>query len=138
MGSFRNKFTIDIGTSVYLIGALALLVLPLKWLLGAAAAATVHELCHILAVKLCGSQIRKVEISASGAVIDVTPMSRGKELLCALAGPLGGLVLLLLAKWFPRVALCAAFQSVYNLLPRKKKIPRNDLGTDQIRFHPEF
>lgn len=47
----------------------------------------------------------------------VSSMSPGKELMCALAGPIGGLCLLLVAKWIPRTALCAALQSIYNFLP---------------------
>ncbi len=117
MGAFRNKIHIEVSASTCIIGALALLVLPLKWLIAAALAAAIHEVFHILAVRLCGSQVRKIEIRAFGAVIDVSPMSRGKELLCALAGPLGGFLLLILAKWLPRVAVCGAFHSVYNLLP---------------------
>lgn len=117
MATYRSKFRFDINASICLTGALALLLLPLRWLIAAVMAAAVHELCHIFAVKICGSNLRKIEIGAFGAVIDVLPMSRGKELLCALAGPAGGLMLLLFARWLPRVAVCAAFQSLYNLLP---------------------
>ena len=35
----------------------------------------------------------------------------------ALAGPFGGLVLLLTARWLPRLAICGLMQSVFNLLP---------------------
>ena len=45
------------------------------------------------------------------------PMSRGREWLCALAGPVGSLLLLPLCRVFPRVAVCALVQAVYNLLP---------------------
>lgn len=117
MGIFRNKVGFEISASICIMGALALLVLPLKWVIAAVLAAVVHELCHIFAVRLCGSQIRRLEIGASGAVIECTTMSRGRELICCLAGPFGGLSLLLFAKWIPRVALCTAFQSAYNLLP---------------------
>ena len=117
MGSFRNKARFNVSGSGCIMGALTLLVLPLNWVLAAAIAAAFHELCHILAVLLCGSQIRGIGIGATGAVIDVSPMSRGRELLCALAGPAGGFLLLMLAKWLPRIAVCAAFQSLYNLLP---------------------
>ena len=44
-------------------------------------------------------------------------MSRGKEWICALAGPFGSLMLLLFARWIPRTAVCAAFHALYNLLP---------------------
>lgn len=100
-----------------ILGALLLLVLPLKWLAAASAAAVFHEVCHLAAVKLCGGGIRRMIVGGWGARMEVGPMSRGRELLCALAGPAGGLLLLLFADWIPRTAVCAAFQSVYNLLP---------------------
>ena len=112
-----RKLPVEISASVCVMGALALLILPLKWVLAAAVAGAWHEFCHILAVWLCGGKIRKMQVGASGAVIDVLPMSRSKELVSALAGPAGGVVLVLLLRWLPRVAVCGAFQSVYNLLP---------------------
>ena len=117
MGIFRNKLRIEISPSVCLLGARSLLVLPLKWVMAAVAAAVWHEFCHILAVWLCRGQVWNLQIGASGAVIDVLPMSRGWDLICALAGPVGGLALLFVFRWMPRIAVCAAFQSAYNLLP---------------------
>ena len=38
-------------------------------------------------------------------------------MLCSLAGPIGALLLLCIVRWFPRLALCAALQSAFNLLP---------------------
>lgn len=43
--------------------------------------------------------------------------SAGREVLCALAGPLGGFLLLFLLHSAPRIALCAFVQSVCNLIP---------------------
>lgn len=117
MGSSRNKVHLQISGALCLMGALALLVLPLKWVFAAVTAALFHELCHVVAVWLCSGRVQGMSIGSSGAVINVSPMSRGRELLCALAGPMGGLILLLFVKWIPMVALCAAFQSTYNLLP---------------------
>ena len=117
MGIFRNKFCLEIHASTCIMGALTLLVLPLRWVIAALFAAAFHEICHIIAVWLCCGKIRRIEIGAAGAVIDVSSLSSGKELICALAGPFGGLMLLLFGKWIPMTALCAAFQSAYNLLP---------------------
>ena len=39
------------------------------------------------------------------------------ELLCALAGPLGSLLLARLTRWYPELALCAFLQGSFNLLP---------------------
>ena len=95
----------------------AMLLLPLRWLLAAAGAAAFHELCHLLALQICRGQVRGIRLGARGAVIDALPLSPAKDLFCTLAGPLGALLLLPLARWFPRLALCAGIQSMYNLLP---------------------
>ena len=44
-------------------------------------------------------------------------MSPGRELICILAGPAASLLLLCLARIFPRVAICGLIQGCYNLLP---------------------
>ncbi len=97
--------------------ALMILVLPLNWLLAAVAAAVIHELFHYLAIRACCGKGAELSLYAPGAKMTLPPMSRGREVLCALAGPLGGLTLLLFARWIPRVAMCAAFQSLFNLMP---------------------
>ena len=94
-----------------------LLILPLQWIFAAVAAACIHELCHLCAVKLCGGQVTLFTLDPGGAAMRIMPMSAGKELLCALAGPLGGLSLMLFSRWIPRIAVCAAFRSLYNLRP---------------------
>ena len=96
---------------------IALLLLPLHWLLAAAGAAAFHELCHLAALKICGGQVTGFHIGVGGAVIRTGPLSAGKALFCTLSGPLGGLLLLLFGRWFPPLAICAFVQSVYNLLP---------------------
>lgn len=103
--------------SFFILAALMLLILPLKWLIAAALAAGVHEGFHYLALKLCRCRVLSLQIGIGGAVMKLDCISRSKELICALAGPVGGLMLLLLAKWLPRTAICALIQSAYNLLP---------------------
>ncbi len=94
-----------------------LLELTLQWQLADKWAALNNEGRHYLVICLCSHQRSAVRFFSYGARIPLPPMSRNRELLCALAGPLGGLLLLLTARWFPRAAICAAFQSIYNLLP---------------------
>lgn len=101
----------------YLLGALLLLTLPLNWLLAALAAAVIHELFHILAICGLGGKILGIQIGTGGAVIETAPMTAGKELVCAAAGPAGSCLLLLLCRFFPRLAICALAQGVFNLLP---------------------
>lgn len=101
----------------WLLLALMVLVFPLQWIVAVVLAAAFHECCHYLAVCIFGGQVRGLRIGLIGAKMDVTGLSQWQALVCILAGPAGGLMLLLLARWIPRTALCAAFQSIYNLLP---------------------
>lgn len=110
-----RRFPITGGACI--LFALMLLVLPLKWIVAVFFAAAVHELSHAGAVLLCGGRIIKFEIGIYGAVMTVTSMTHGKEVVCALAGPLAGLLFMLVAKWFPRTAICGVIQSAYNLIP---------------------
>ena len=102
---------------VFLLLALALLILPLRWLLAVLLAGAVHELGHFIALRLCGINVSEFHIGMGGAQMSVGHMGRWQELFCALAGPFAGLCLLLLARWLPRTAVCACIQSAYNLLP---------------------
>lgn len=107
----------SVSAGALILLALMLLLLPLRWLLAAFVAAIFHELCHFAAVWLCGGHISDFQVGNMGAVMRAEHLSRGKALFCILAGPLGGLLLLFTAKWFPLVAVCALCQSAYNLLP---------------------
>ena len=108
---------VEITPGACILWALLLLLLPLKLLLAAAAAAGVHELCHILAIRLTGGRLLGLTVGAGGMTLETLPMSAGRELACALAGPLGSFSLLLLGRWLPLTALWAFFQGCFNLLP---------------------
>ena len=101
----------------FLMGALLLLTLPLPWLAGAVAAAGIHEAGHLLAIRLLGADARKIQVGSTGAKIHTCFSDPWREFLCAAAGPAAGLLLLLAARWFPRIAVCGLVQSIYNLLP---------------------
>ncbi len=103
--------------SVYLLAALAIFLVPLRFLLGAVLAAAFHELCHALAIYLSGGKILGITLHAGGAEMETAPMPVGREVLCALAGPGGSFLLLTLAHLAPEMALCAAVQGAFNLLP---------------------
>lgn len=110
-----TEIVIQPGGLVFL--ALGVLILPLRWLVAFIAASAFHELCHYCAVVLCGGQVNGISFDATGIKMSVGHLSGGKELFCALAGPMGALLLLLFVRWIPAVAVCAAVQSAYNLLP---------------------
>ena len=112
-----TKPQLRITPGTWILWALMLLILPLNWLLAAATAAFFHECCHFLALRLCDVPVFRIEISSRGARMDTAPMGLRQEFFCALAGPLGGLFLLLFLRQIPRIAICAAAQSLFNLLP---------------------
>lgn len=108
---------ICIDFSVYLFLTLLLLLVPLKWLLAAIFAAAIHELFHVFVIRLCCGKIHSIHIGLRGAKLDIAPLSPVMELLSAAAGPVGSFLLLMLAAWFPRLAICGFFQGCFNLLP---------------------
>ena len=112
-----SELRMGISAGACFLLALMLLVLPLQWICAAIIAAVFHELCHILAVYACGGRVRRCYIGSGGALLEAGPMPPIRELICVLTGPLGGFLLLLVIRLFPRLALCGAFHSIYNLLP---------------------
>lgn len=105
-------------TADFYIGlAVSLLVLPLPWLGAWMLASAFHEFCHYVALRLCGGTVVQLRVGAKGALMETTSLSRGKEAICAYAGPLGGALLLLFAKLIPRTAVCTLLLSAFNLLP---------------------
>lgn len=113
--SMGNK--IRISPYVCIAGALLLMMVPARWWLGAMLAAFFHELSHLAAICLTGGQVIGISIGGVGAKMEIMPMSRGREALCALAGPVGSLLLALRFSFFPEMALCALVQGLYNLIP---------------------
>lgn len=111
MGQFR------IDPWVWFLWALMMLVLPLNWLGAAVAGAVWHELCHYLVLLALGGRGYALHMGIWGVRMDTSPLTPGKELLCALAGPVGSILLSGLSPIFPRTALCALVQGLFNLLP---------------------
>lgn len=112
-----TKPDIHFSPGFFLLLALLLLVIPVQWIGASMLAAVFHEMCHYFALRLLGGPPSSLQLAHAGARISLPEISRGRELLCALAGPMGGLLLLLLGRWLPRTAFCAGLQSLYNLLP---------------------
>ena len=113
----RTVSTVRSAPEAFLFLALMLLILPLKWVGGILLAGMVHELFHILALCVCGERIYGFTIGAFGAKIETDAIASGKEFVCSLAGPMGGISLILLSRWLPCAAICAMFQSLFNLIP---------------------
>ena len=102
---------------VYVVLAFSLLYLPLRWVIAWIAATLFHELCHFVALRLCGCGLKEIHFGLNGAVMEAEPMEWKRQLICTFAGPAGSLFLVLFVKWFPEIAVCAFLQSIYNLLP---------------------
>lgn len=100
-----------------LAAALMLLVLPLEWILSAFTAALVHECAHILALKSCGGRVRGFRVSLRGCVIHADPMPDAAAILSIAAGPVASLLLVLLRRKAPLLAVCGLMQGLFNLLP---------------------
>ena len=108
---------IFISASSLFLGAGTLLLLPAGWWFGALFAAASHELCHYGALKMLGIRVISVRIYPFGAEMETTAMEPLQEVLSAMAGPLGSLVLARYTTGLPELALCACFQGCFNLFP---------------------
>lgn len=108
---------LQVDSTAWLWGGLLLLTVPLPWLLAALAAALVHELCHFAAIWAFKGQVLSVRIGLGGAVMETDATEPLQEICCALAGPVGSLLLVLFFRWLPRTALCGLIHGLFNLLP---------------------
>lgn len=112
-----NKITIIIEPGFWLVISLALMCLPISWLVAWIIAAFLHELFHLLALKMCNIEIKKICIGPFGAIIEADIEPGFLMSVCALAGPFSGLAALPLVHCCPRIVLCSLLQSISNLLP---------------------
>ena len=108
---------IHIEPAVYPVLALLVLCVPMKWLVAALTAGLFHELAHIAAIRLFGGKVTAMRIGIFGAKIDGEADGPLQSFLSVLAGPACSLVLFFTCRIFPRFALCAFVQGLFNLLP---------------------
>lgn len=83
-------------------------------------AAVIHELGHLLAIRLCGGTVKQIVLSASGVVIQQgTVLCRWKSLCISAAGPLAGLLAAICFALFGNAEIVGAnlILSCLNLLP---------------------
>lgn len=102
---------------VWFLWAAWILLLPLNWLLAASFAAVAHEACHVAAVIVVGGKVRGITVAPFGSIIETEGIDGLRELICALAGPLGSFGLALSICRFPVLGLCALIHGLFNLLP---------------------
>ena len=103
--------------AIWLLLALGVLLLPLQWFGAMVVAAAFHEFCHWVVIRLLGGRVPLITVGSRGARMYMEGLDRGAGVLCALAGPVGSFLLVLLGHICPRLAFCGAMQGLYNLLP---------------------
>lgn len=108
---------LEVESSFWLVLALMILLFPVRLLAGIILAALIHELGHLVVVRLMGGRVYRICFRAGGAVIKTAPMTPGREAVCLLAGPAAGALSVLAWRWFPEMALAGLVQTVFNLLP---------------------
>ena len=92
--------------------------LDLKLCLSFLLSVLVHELGHLLVMKLWKIPVGDVVIGAGGAKIETGTMGHLAELCCAAAGPAAGVAFgLATARLLPQAAVVSVFLSLINLLP---------------------
>ena len=117
MGRKLAKLSITVKPEYFIMLALGLLIIPFQWIIAWITASTFHEFFHFFALRLSGSRIFEVQVGLNGTVMDTDLFGDLKEILCALAGPIGSFLLILIGRWCPRLAICGFFQCAYNLIP---------------------
>ena len=110
-------FNIRCSPQFCVFAATMLFLVPLPWVIGWLVAVMIHESFHCIALLLCGKTVYGICVGIDGAKILAEDLNWGQTVFCALAGPVGGLMLILVAGIFPHLAVCGLLQSVYNLIP---------------------
>lgn len=117
MRKYSNRIPITVSPDFSILLAALILLIPLKWVVAWIVATVVHEFFHYGVIRICRVPVCSLTVTAHGMRMETAPMPYLTEFFCALAGPVGALLLLFWARWFPEVAVCAYVQSLYNLLP---------------------
>ena len=113
----RSPVDLSVSAGGCIAAALIVLILPLPWLTALFLAAAIHEVCHLLCLRLFMIRVFRIRIGMQGTSIETAALSPIQELLCAAAGPAGSFLCLLFLRHFPILALCGLLQGSYNLLP---------------------
>lgn len=111
------KTKVDIPWEFFIGMAVAVLLLPFKWLISWMLAVLLHESSHYLAIRLLGGQVTTIRLRLLGATMETSPLCAKKEAVAAIAGPLCLLPALPLIKYFPRFVVCVFVHSTFNLIP---------------------
>ena len=117
----KKYLNIKISDSALIYIAAMVVCVDLELIVPLFLAVIIHEIGHILAIKMLGGEIYCLTICAGGVKItyNSTAFTYFKDVVCALAGPMFGVMSALVASYFgfsifSGVSLCI---NVFNLLP---------------------
>lgn len=96
---------------------ISLLFFPIYLVVNWVLAAILHEVSHIIVLYVFKIRVFEIRIRSSGTYMETDAMTPKQEILCAMAGPLGGFLGGVLYRINPYFAICSILQSVINLLP---------------------
>lgn len=113
----NSRVSIRIAPLTYIVLAFCMVLLPWRFIAAWVFSIIIHECGHLVACRLCGAKKYDIQILPHGMKIRADEMSNTKQLICSLAGPCAGLIILLFAKWIPLAAMFSAILSAFNLLP---------------------
>ena len=128
-GGLHNEYSALLDPDPLTVAAFgaALYFLDVRTIAALAAAAAVHELGHLICLRLLGLRIKGIRAEAQGFCIDYTgETTRLGHAAAALAGPAAGLVCafafsalsnITAAGWFGLTAGISLLLSLFNLLP---------------------
>ena len=116
----RRRFALDVRPGAVALLAGLYFLLPLRWCARLALAVAVHELGHVAALVLCGTEIYGLRMEACGLALRCAPPEDAvRTVAAALAGPAAGAGLFCILRGLGYTA-CAELSLLFscvNLLP---------------------
>ena len=116
----RRRFALDVRPGAVALLAGLYFLLPLRWCVRLALAVVVHELGHVAALVLCGTEIYGLRMEACGLALRCAPPEGAvRTIAAALTGPAAGagLFCILRGLGYPEGADLSLLYACANLLP---------------------
>ena len=116
----RRRFSLDIRPGAVALLAGLYFLLPLRWCARLALAVTVHELGHVAALVLCGTEIYGLRMEGCGLALRCAPPEgAARTVAAAVSGPAAGVGLFCILRGlgYPEGADLSLLYTCVNLLP---------------------